>query len=88
MKEYCIFHYLIEDQDYLDAYPLDGQSHETVVEWLGIPESPVINHHFCIAKSRNQARRLAYKLWIDESGKGFYQLPYRAYAVDKEQFKS
>jgi hypothetical protein len=39
-------------------------------------------HAFMVCNSRNQARKEAYKLWVDSSGHGFNKMPHpRSYAL-------
>ena len=52
----------------MEAYPVHhdvGQLHQA---------APVYRL-FTTKKSRNQARRYAYKLWIDPTGKGYHKYP-------------
>jgi hypothetical protein len=65
-KPFLIFHYIHENRDYVEAYPI----HTPWVEYYGkLPRD--IPYAVMICSSRNQARREAYKLWINPSGEGF-----------------
>jgi hypothetical protein len=71
---YLIFPYTHDGQQYVEAYPttdpaLLAQFLPTDIVWASYD-----------APSRNQARRKAYEVWIDATGKGFNALPYRPYA--------
>lgn len=86
MKEYIIFHYRIEGQSYVEAYPmhagfLTGQCAGLL---LAQPVG-VVNNEWAIVSSpsRTEARRAAYCNWVCASGAGFNQLPYRVYAPGK-----
>ena len=77
MTEYLIFHYSIDEQEYVEAYPRHGD----VQAW--VPSNEILAHAIVSAPSRNQARKAAYTNWIRADGKGFNQLPYRAYVEDR-----
>ena len=76
-KTYLIFYYVHDGQDYVDAYPVHGL-HLRYDTFL-LPEMP---RAYVVSNSRNQARKEAYKLWIDPSGRGFNKHPHpRSYAL-------
>ena len=78
MKEYLIFHYQIEGQDYVEAYPVQHDRASLMYDMYF--SNRVQSYSFISAPSRNQARRAAYTNWIQADGVGFNQLPYRVYA--------
>ena len=77
MKTFFIFYYTLNERKYVEAYP----AHDTSYPYAsllphGIPSA------LMVCNSRTQARREAYKLWIDPSGKGFNNMPHpRKYAL-------
>ena len=76
-KMFLIFYYILNGQEYVEAYPVHD---------ISIPyESLLPNdcpHAFMVCNSRNQARKEAYKLWVDSSGHGFNKMPHpRSYAL-------
>ena len=53
---------------YVEAYPIYGGQ-----EYIdSIPSFRLIT----LKPSRNQARKLAYKLWIDSTGRGYNSFPF------------
>tara|TARA_R110002020_G_scaffold245792_4_gene459499 strand:+ start:1052 stop:1291 length:240 start_codon:yes stop_codon:yes gene_type:complete len=76
-KMFLIFYYVLNGQEYVEAYPV----HDISVPY----ESLLPNdcpHAFMVCSSRNQARKEAYKLWVDSSGRGFNKMPHpRSYAL-------
>jgi hypothetical protein len=72
MKQtFFIFYYVRNGQKYVEAYPAHDlkYSYESLLP-EGMPST------FMICNSRTQARREAYKLWIEPSGKGFNKMPH------------
>ena len=65
---YIIFPYEHEGKKYVEAYPL----HHEIRELLTV--APVYRL-LTTKKSRNQARKYAYKIWINPSGKGYNKYP-------------
>jgi len=61
---YLIFPYEHKGKKYVEAYPL----HHEIRELLTV--APVYRL-LTTKRSRNQARKYAYKLWIHPTGKGF-----------------
>jgi len=76
-KTFLIFYYVLNGQDYVEAYPVHNLS--ISYDSLLPNDCP---HAFMVCSSRNQARKEAYKLWIDSSGQGFNKMPHpRTYAL-------
>ena len=65
-KPFLIFSYTHENQDYVEAYPLHSPWQSS---YSRLPDDTP--YAIVVCSSRNQARREAYKLWINESGEGF-----------------
>lgn len=84
MKEYLIFHYVIDGQSYVEAYPCTfGQATLTSCRCFdALLENNVAQYEWAYvsAPSRNSARRAAYTNWVCSDGVGFAELPYRVYA--------
>lgn len=70
---YIIFPYEYEGLPYIDAYPIH-LSVDMIAKQL---EGTSISYLIVEAPSRTQARKEAYKLWIDSTGKGFNKMPLR-----------
>ena len=68
-KPFLIFQYNHEDRDYVEAYPLHSP---WAMTYRQLPKD--ILYAIMICSSRNQARKEAYRLWIDSSGAGFNKL--------------
>ena len=79
MKRYLIFHYKVRGQDFIEAYPIQGDLPSWVL-WAQFGHENTEATAFVSSISRNQARRAAYTNWIRADGQGFNQLPYRAYS--------
>lgn len=83
MTDYLIFHYCVDEQPYVEAYPV----HDDLPVSFSWAQAQFGDNAQDIAwvssPSRNQARRAAYTNWIQADGKGFNQLPYRAYAEER-----
>ena len=76
-KTILIFYYVLNGQEYVEAYPIHN---------ISMPYDSLLPndcpHAFMVCASRNQARKEAYKLWIDSSGRGFNKMPHpRTYAL-------
>ena len=67
MKNYITFIYFVHRQYYVEAYPLNNRPLDFV--------NNINDPFFVCAKSRNQARKAAYKRFVRPSGKGFNKLP-------------
>lgn len=65
---YLIFPYTHNGKRYVEAYPV----HHSMKQ---LQEAAPAYRQFTTKKSRNQARRYAYKLWIDATGKGYNKCP-------------
>jgi len=65
---YLIFPYEHKGKKYVEAYPL----HHEIRELLTV--APVYRL-LTTKRSRNQARKYAYKLWIHPTGKGYNKYP-------------
>ena len=67
-KPFYIFPYTVDGVQYVEAYPIHGG-----LEHIdSIPGFRLIT----LKPSRNQARKLAYKLWINPTGKGYNRFPF------------
>lgn len=67
-QPFYIFPYLYMGRMYVEAYPIHGG-----MEYIdSIPRFRLIT----LKPSRNQARKLAYKLWINPTGKGYNRFPF------------
>jgi len=64
--EFAVFTYNVNGQQYVDAYPTNNRP---LSIFDGLAWLPVC------AVSRNQARKRAYQIWIDATGKGFNRFP-------------
>jgi len=81
-KVYLIFPYEHEGKKYVEAYPL----HHDIRELLTV--APVYRL-LTTKRSRNQARKYAYRVWINPSGKGYNKYPISPsqYVPFKEQWE-
>lgn len=83
MKEYLIFRYVIDGQDYVEAYPIhyDDNGVPPSKGWGDLLSNNVAPDEFSFvsAPSRNAARRAAYCNWVRNDGVGFNALPYRVH---------
>ena len=73
-KTFLIFYYVLNGQEYVEAYPIhfsDGGDN-----YMALMEAIPSFHLITIKPSRNQARKLAYKLWVHPTGKGFNRFPH------------
>ena len=68
-KPFLIFHYTHESQEYVEAYPLHAP---WAAYYDQLPDD--VPYAIMICSSRNHARKVAYKLWINPSGAGFNKL--------------
>ena len=68
-KPFLIFHYTHGDQEYVEAYPIRSPWSEC---YGRLPQD--VSYAIMVCSSRNQARKEAYKLWINPSGAGFNNL--------------
>ena len=76
-KTFLIFYYVLNGQEYVEAYPIHN---------ISMPYDSLLPndcpHAFMVCNSRNQARKEAYKLWVDSSGHGFNRMPHpRSYSL-------
>ena len=77
-KTFLIFYYVLNGQEYVEAYPAHNISYP--YDALLPNDCP---YAFMVCTSRNQARKEAYKLWIEPSGQGFNKMPHpRTYALN------
>tara|TARA_Y100000310_G_C20668865_1_gene809143 strand:+ start:328 stop:579 length:252 start_codon:yes stop_codon:yes gene_type:complete len=83
MRTYLIFHYNIEEQDYIEAYPYSSNDLVIGSSNTGMLIPQILSYAFISSPSRTEARRCGYKNWINSSGVGFNQLPYRYFAKEK-----
>jgi hypothetical protein len=67
-KPFYIFPYIVDGVQYVEAYPIHGGEEYNT----SIPSFRLIT----LKPSRNQARKLAYKLWINPTGKGYNRFPF------------
>ena len=84
-KTFLIFYYVLNGQEYVDAYPIHNMAHVFTITaalkcLMQLPND--VPSAFMVCNSRNQARKEAYKLWINPSGTGFNKMPHpRSYAL-------
>ena len=67
MRNYVTFVYIVRGQHYIDAYPLNNRP----LDFINKIDDPF----FVSARSGNQARKAAYKRFVNYTGKGFNRLP-------------
>jgi len=78
-KTFLIFYYVLNGQEYVEAYPIHDMAHIFSITTALPNDCP---YAFMVCSSRNQARKEAYKLWIDSSGRGFNKMPHpRTYTL-------
>ena len=78
-KTFLIFHYIFNEQKYVEAYPIHYMPYVFAIA-TALPNG--MAYDFVECTSRNQARKEAYKLWINPSGDGFNKMPHpRSYAL-------
>ena len=78
-KTFLIFYYVLNGQEYVEAYPIHDMSHIFTITTALPNDCP---YAFMVCTSRNQARKEAYKLWIEPSGQGFNKMPHpRTYTL-------
>ena len=65
---YLIFPYVHNGKTYVEAYPVHHDMEQ-------LQKTAPVYRLFTTKRSRNQARRYAYKLWIDPTGKGYNKYP-------------
>lgn len=65
--EFAIFTYKVNGQSYIEAYPTNNRPSSIF--------NGIVFYHLIQADSRNQARKAAYKIWIDQTGNGFNKFP-------------
>lgn len=68
MARFLIFPYIHENIQYVDAYPIDARP-------LSVVDAAPIQRVIVNTPTRNQARREAWKLWIDIDCKEFNKSP-------------
>ena len=64
--KFAIFTYMANGQQYVEAYPTNNRPSD-IFDGL--------DFDLVCAVSRNQARKLAYKKWVDPTGAGFNNFP-------------
>jgi len=75
MREYVIFKYQVEGQDYVEAYPVHTSDSLGRVLWQALIMAGPHVLAMVTSESRNQARKAAYINWIDWTAKGFNHFP-------------
>ena len=71
-QPFYIFPYTVNGEKYVEAYPIHSWGvYNDMVYVENIPSFRLIT----LKPSRNQARKYAYKLWINPSGKGYNKYP-------------
>lgn len=78
MKTYIIFPYSVNGERFIEAYPFHPELRASMFP----PDLKLIFGSF---ESRNQARLCGYKRWYDETGAGFKDTAYRAYARGRKE---
>jgi len=72
-QPFYIFPYTVNGVKYVEAYPIHSWGvYNDMVYVENIPSFRLIT----LKPSRNQARKLAYKLWINPTGKGYNRFPF------------
>jgi hypothetical protein len=71
-KPFYIFPYIVNGVKYVEAYPIHNEGNNDMPYIESIPSYRLLT----IKPSRNQARKLAYKLWVHPTGKGFNRFPH------------
>ena len=74
-KPFYIFPYTVNGVKYVEAYPIHkcGGDSDYIPGFIeALPSFRLIT----LKPSRNQARKLAYKLWVHPTGKGFNRFPH------------
>jgi len=75
MREYIIFKYQVDNQDYVEAYPIHRRSMRGRLVWGAMETAYSGEWGLVTSESRNQARKAAYINWIDWTAKGFNHFP-------------
>jgi len=75
MREYVIFKYQVEGQDYVEAYPIHSESVRGLIMFGSLEMTYSGEWGMVTSESRNQARKAAYINWIDWTAKGFNHFP-------------
>jgi len=70
-KAFYKFPFLVDGTKYVGAYPIHNGGDTDMPYARFIPSYRLVT----TKPSRNQARKLAYKLWINPIGKGFRRFP-------------
>ena len=70
---FYIFPYTVNGVKYVEAYPIHKDGGDNDMAFIeSIPSYRLLK----LKPSRNQARKLAYKLWINPTGKGYNRFPF------------
>ncbi len=70
-KPFYIFPYIVNGVKYVEAYPIHNEGNNDMPYVASIPSYRLLT----LKPSRNQARKLAYKLWVHPTGRGFRKFP-------------
>ena len=70
-KPFYIFPYIVNGVKYVEAYPIHAEGNNGMPYVAFIPSYRLLT----LKPSRNQARKLAYKLWVHPTGRGFRKFP-------------
>ena len=65
---------MVNGVKYVEAYPIHFTGGE--LDYISLLQAIPPFHLITIKHSRSQARKLAYKLWIDSTGKGYNTFPF------------
>ena len=71
-KLFYIFPYIVNGVKYVEAYPVHNEEDNDMPYIESIPNYRLLT----VKPSRHQARKLAYKLWVHPTGKGFNRFPH------------
>ena len=75
-KPFFIFPYTVKGVKYVEAYPIHMDKWGDT-DYIHILVQALSSFALITTKpSRNQARKLAYKLWINPTGKGYNRFPF------------
>ena len=70
-RPFYIFPYIVNGAKYVEAYPVHNGRDNDIPYIESIPSYRLLT----IKPSRNQARKLAYKLWVNPTGRGWNRFP-------------
>ena len=65
---------MVNGVKYVEAYPIYFTGGE--LDYISLLQAIPPFHLITIKHSRSQARKLAYKLWINPTGKGYNRFPF------------